>query len=582
MRSFLVGARASLTIVLLSIACLLDACSSITPTQVVEITVLPVADTPVLSPTVVQNLNPIFGEPRPTQFESTPLPVQAPTLLPSLTPTLADTPTPTEPAPPTPTPTDPITWAAGVPSPLVIDYYKGEWLALQQGMVGSYFDVADSGSISVSLAPRFAPEAVSNGSNSYLGNQFLASPNGRWGLVGAVEQEEFDPEGNEVSTLARLNLQESRLLPLLPELGYLRWVNYLGWLDGNTAAISDYAGGGFYNYSIVDVANNVLISRVQLHGPAWVPNLAYLPMAEEYGGPYRLLVLARSIQNNAYDTLLGPNLFMQGFPSNYIAPDMNTIYKGWLPGTNRMLVQAFLFNRNTSTTTHSELMLWSVDTGIVQIVVQGAVDGKFSPDGMQLAFVTFGAAALTDEGLPSFDLGPQIVQTSQPYLQLMDVNTRKVTLSLPVVVTIDRSIPYTLNIYDTPIDFSSDSHYLAFLTPGMLLTDPTGKLVVLPISQESAPYLSVLDLSSFQPLLSTPVRTGKDFYFSPGSDKLAFMGKEGNWYVLKMATSQVSSLTAGQGDRLQWNGWSFDGVYISFYEPLEGRLGRTFIFSPVP
>ena len=560
---------------------LLNACTKSSPTPDIRSTEIP-AETPILSPTTIAALVPIFGEEQQTIVVRTPLPAQDRTLTPSLTPNPSETPVPTATTMPTLTPTASILWGAGIPSPAVIEHYKGHWLSLQQVMVGNFVDPANPGSVSLSPGPRFLPEADTTSSNGVLGTEFTTSPNGRWILFGSVAVDDYVHDLNEISTLSRLNPVDGRLQRLLTDLGSLRWISFPGWLDGNTAALSDYAGGGFYNYSIVDVANNALISRVQVHGPAWRPNPAYLPMAEEYGGPYRLFVLARTPQSDPFDTLLGPNVYTRGFPGEYIAPDMNTIFKGWLADTNRMLVQAFIFNRNASTTTSSQLMLWSVDVGTVQVVVQAAIDGKFSPDGRQLAFVTIGPAPLAPDGQPSFDPGPQVPQNNRSYLQLMDVNTREVLCSLPVTTTLDRTMAYTIDIFDTPLVFSPNSRYLAFLTPGLLLTDQTGELVVLPVSQESTPYLSVMDLSSFQPLLSTPLGKGKEFYFSPTNDRLAFLGQEGNWYLLRLATGQVMPVTVGGGERLSWNGWSYDGVYLSFYEHIEARLGKTYIFGLVP
>jgi hypothetical protein len=558
------------------------ACSTTTPTEDIRSTELPETELPFPSSTPEPTFKPIIGEQTLIPVVQTPLPVQDRTLTPSSTPAPSETPIPTETLTPMPTSTAPIIWGAGNQPPITIDRYKGQWLSVQQMMVGNFLDQPASGSVSLLSGPRFALETVATGSNRVLGSEFTSGPSGRWILFGSVAEEDYVHEWNENSTLTRLNSQDRRLQVLLPDLGSLRWVSFPGWMDGNTTAMSDYAGGGFYNHTIVDVANNTLISRAQVHGPAWRPNSAYFPMAEEYGGPYQLFVLARSTQSDPFDSLLGPNIYTRGFPSEYIAPDMNTIFKGWLSDTNLMLVQAFIYNRNTSSITYSQLMLWGVDTQNILVIVQAAIDGKFSPDGKQLAYITMGAAPLTPDGQPSFDLGPQVHSTYQAYIQLMDVNTRKVSLSLPVITLFDRSMPYTLDIYATPVDFSPDSRYLAFLTPGLLLIDQTGKLIVLPVSQESAPYLSVLDLSTFQPLLSTPLGTTKDFYFSPTSDRLVFFGKDSNWYILRLATSQVLPMTVNGGERLQWNGWSYDGFYYSLYEPMEDRLGRTYIFGRNP
>jgi hypothetical protein len=225
------------------------------------------------------------------------------------------------------------------------------------------------------------------------------------------------------------------------------------------------------------------------------------------------------------------------------------------------------------------LMLWDIDAKVVQALVYSALDGRFSPDGRVLAFVTLGSVPLYPDGTPSFDLGFQVPMSQTTYLQLMDANSRLVLFSLPVVTMFDRTSRYVIDVYDTPLAFSADSRYLAFLTPGLLVNDQIGKLVVLPVSPDNDPYLSLLDLYTFQPLLSTPIGATRDFYFSPDNDQLVFRGKGGNWYLLSLSNSQVQALTVAGGERLSWNGWSFDGDYFSFYEPVENGSGNTYIFT---
>jgi hypothetical protein len=569
------------SVVVLAVS-LLIACSSSTPTQIIVPTELSSTIEPSLSPTTGDAFVPVAGEQESTLVVRTPFLTPTRPRTPTQTVTPSVTPSPTEIPTVTITPLPPIIWGVGIPLPYTIDQYEGHWISSGQKMIGNYFGPPDFGTVSMVAAPTFAMETVQVGPDPVLGSKHTTSPNGRWILFGSVPKQDFDPGWNEFSQLMRVTTQESRFLPVFSDQGSLRWLSFLGWLDGNTVAISDYAGGGFYNYSLMDIANNSLLARVQVHGPAWRPNPIYLPAAEEYGGPYQLMVLSRFAQANPYSTLLGPNDNSRGFPKEYIAPDMNTIFKDWLPDSNRMLVQAFVFNRNINSTTLSQLMLWHVDSAIVQMLVPAAIDGLFSPDGKLLAFVTLGTAPLNADGQPSFDFGAQVPPISQTYLQLMDMNTLKVLFSLPVVTALDRSSNYTVDVLDTPLKFSPDSRYMAFITPGILIADQSGKLVVLPVSQQSAPYLSVVDLSSFQPLLSTPLGAIQDFYFSPTNDRLVFLGKEGNWYLLKLNTSQVQTLVMEGGDRLRWNDWSYDGFYFSFFEPNTSGPGRTLIFGPLP
>jgi hypothetical protein len=561
---------------------LLAACSSSTPTQIIVPTELPRTVEPSLSPTTGGELEPVAGEQQSTLVVQTPFltPTRPRTPTQTLTPSMVTSPTeiPTT----TSTPLPPIIWGAGIPLPYTIDHYEGQWLSSGQKMIGNYFGPPDFGTVSLVAAPTFSLETFQAGPDPVLGSKYTTSPNGRWILFGSIPKQDYDPSWNEYSQPIRVTTQDSRSLSVYSDQGSLRWLSFPGWLDGNTVALSDYAGGGFYNYSIMDIANNSLLARVQVHGPAWRPNPIYLPAAEEYGGLYQLLVLSRFVQANPYSTLLGPNDYSRGFPKEYIAPDMNTIFKDWLPDSNRMLVQAFVFNRNINSTSISQLMLWHVDSAIVQMLVPAAIDGLFSPDGKLLAFVTLGAAPLNADGQPSFDIGPQVPQISQTYLQLMEMSTLKVLFSLPAATTLERSANYNVDVFDTPLKFSPDSRYMAFVTPGILIADQSGKLVVLPVSQENAPYLSVVDLYSFQPLLSTPLGSIKDFYFSPANDRLSFLGKEGNWYLLKLPTSQVQTVVMDGGDRLRWNGWSYDGFYFSFFEPSAPNPGRTMILGSVP
>jgi hypothetical protein len=369
---------------------------------------------------------------------------------------------------------------------------------------------------------------------------------------------------------------------LLAGEGRLRWLSFPGWLDNDTVALVDYVGDGFYHVSIVDISKGSVLASTRARGQAGVPNSNYVPVVEENGGPYQLFVLTRSSQAEPYSTFSGPTYSALGFPPEYLAPGMSVLFKDWLPGTNNMLVQAFLYNPAIFTITHSLLMSWDVETRQVQALLYAALDGRYSQNGQWLAFITLGTAPVYADGTPSYDLGFQVPTAQQAYLQLMDVNSRVVRFSLPVVTALDRSSSYKLDIYDTPMAFSHDSRYLAFLTPDVMVNDSNGQLAVLPVNAEKAPFLSVLDIYTLQTLLSTPVGGIKDFYFSPDRDRLSFRGGDGNWYLLNLSNSQIQSLTIFGGENLAWNGWSFDGTYCSLYEPVKGGLGRTFILGPIP
>lgn len=514
-----------------------------------------------------------------SQPEATPTRAVQRTSIPSRTPTLTSTALPTETMLPSPTETMAVVWAAGRPQAVVLEQFRGQWAKGEQKLIGNLLLAPDLGVIAQAKAPRFTLEAVQSGGQASMANLFTTSPNGRWTVYGSVPLDEYQPDWPEYSTLTRLNNQDNRVDSLLSAEGRLHWLSFPGWMDENTLSVADYAGAGFFRYTLLNASGNSVVSRVQARGPAGGPSSLYLPIAEENGGPYRLFVLTRSQQSEPYVALSGPTQFARGFPPEYIAPDMHVLFKDWQPGTEKMLVQAFFYNRTTQSTTHSLLMLWDVDPKIVDALIYSALDGRYSPNGQWLAFMTLGPAPLYPEGTPSFDLGFLVSNGQAPYLQLMDSNSRVVRLSLPVVTTIDPSGRYVLNIYDTPLSFSPDSRYLAFLTPGMLVIDQTGKLVVLQVSQESVPYLSVLDLYTLQPLLSTPAGGYRDKYFSTDSRWLAFQGNDSNWYLMRLAMGYVQALSIAGGERLYWNGWSSDGSHFSFYEPAVSGLGRTLVFS---
>jgi hypothetical protein len=216
---------------------------------------------------------------------------------------------------PSPTITIAVVWAAGIPHPVVLDQFWGQWLSREQKMVGNYKVGSDFGEVSLAEGPRFAVEPVQPGSQGALGSAFSASPNGRWVVYGAVPLAEYDPDWSEYSTLMRLNSQDGRIDTLLVGEGRFRWLSFSGWLDGNTLAIADYTGDGFYRYWLVDVSNGSVITRAQARGPVWRPNSAYLPVAEENGGPYRLFVLTRSPQAEPYLTISGADPICPWFPT---------------------------------------------------------------------------------------------------------------------------------------------------------------------------------------------------------------------------------------------------------------------------
>jgi hypothetical protein len=480
---------------------------------------------------------------------------------------------------PSPTVTQAVIWGAGIPQAIVLERFRGQWLPADEKMIGNILIEPVFGAIYMAEAPRFALREIQPENQDTLGIAFSGSPGGKWVVYGSVPLVEYNPDWTEFSTLTRLNNQNERVESLFVGEGHLQRLSIPGWLDTNTIAMSDFLGNGFYRYSLIDITRGSVLARVQARGPSWRPSSAYLPVAEENGGPYQLFVVTRNPQSEAYNTISGPNYFARGFPPEYIAPDMNVLFRDWLPGTNRLLVQAFLYDRETFSITHSVLMLWDVDSKVVQVLLNAALDGRFSPNGEWLAFVTLGSAPLYADGTPSFDLGMQIPTTLQTYLQIMDTSSRAVRLSLPVVTALDLSTGYVLDIYDTPLVFSSDSRYLAFLTPGLVVYDSSGKLGVLLDSQDSRPYLNVLDLYTLQPLLSTPAGAVRDFYFSPNSEWLAFQAQDGNWYLLELANNQIQALTIFGGERLLWNGWSSNSNYLSYYEPVAEGFGRTVVLG---
>ena len=556
---------------------LLVACAPVTPFPEMPAGPTPEAEfpsstqstQPILTPALIKTL----------QTRITPTRVVTHPAIPSRTPTSTTTPTPTETLAPTATETPPIIWAGGRPQPVILEYFHGQWVTNDQRMIGNFLPAPGDGVMLQAKAPRFSFESIQGMPLSAMANVMTSNPGGRWTVYGAIPAGEYQPDWPEYSTLTRLNHQENRVDSLLTSEGRLHWLSFPGWMDENTLTMADYAGAGFFRYSLINVSTSSVVARVQARGPAGRPSSLYLPIAEENGGPYRLLVLTRSQQSEIYTALSGPTQYARGFPPEYIATDMNVLFRDWLPGTQRMLVQAFFYNRTNQTTTHSLLMLWDVESKVVDALVYSALDGRFSPSGQWLAFLSMGLAPLYPEGTPSFDLGFLVPSGQTPYLQMMDANSRVVRFSVPVVTMFDPSGRYVLNVYDTPLSFSPDSRYLAFLTPGMLVIDQTGKLVVLQVTQESVPNLSVLDLYTLQPLLSTPAGGYRDFYFSPDSRWLVFQGRDSNWYVMRLATSYIQALTMAGGDRLVWSGWSTDGEYFSLYEPAASGLGRTLIFS---
>jgi hypothetical protein len=526
---------------------LLAACAApATPSLVVKTPTRAASHTPVLTHTPSPTVRPTWTK-RPPQ--------------PTRTPYLTRTSTPS------PTATQPPTWGA-LGEPLWLENTSIRWSPTAHEVISIRYTGEGTNEIGVAALPDFQVKMIFS-QDYFLPGAFITwSPDGEWllfnGPQGDMENEY--PEGGESSVLWVGHRTGGRLRQVLPDQYPARWLTVEGWMDSTTLATSQYLGGGHQAVEIVDFLKGEVLAGVEFHGPVFKPNARYVPAAEEYAYPYRLFAITRTRQPGSIKTgmMAEETHYARAYPCDDSPCSSWVIFKDWMPGADRMLVQLYTYDFDLEGFITSELRLWDLDTDRSQQAAAGGIDGRFSPDGRTLAFATYGPSRQDSSGklsAVSVDVSPE----QPPYLHLMDFASRQVFLSLPIESSF--TYGYLTGVFDMELSFSPDSRFLAFYTPGAVQTDASGWPIDVVTESEETSYLNILDLQARKILVSTR-RAGDTWHFmnscwSPDRNTFVFQDGSANWILFNLQSGEYLPLTSSGGDQLFAPGWSFDGQYLT-------------------
>jgi hypothetical protein len=503
--------------------------------------------------------------PRPiatSAFRSPISPLPAPTV--TRTPLLSPTPMPQSAATHLPD----LIWAKGV-KPVVIERHIGQWSPTANEILLAYCSGSVTDTVSLAHAPDFAPidvtpdgYACSPPSKVFT---MLWTPDGQQIVLALPYVTSRGPTVSSASA-ALMDRHGNSVRPINDAVTLGRDLGLYGWVDDHTLVYDHYEGGGHHHIQAIDIRTGervvdggIIRGVLDYIGPGYL-------CASTYGDTYPAAV-AIAPMTHTDEKDLSKGLPVHHFPADEPETEhVMTYCRGWQASTNRMLVLLARREPDQPFPSSSELVLWDVDVDAVSTLAPDGVSGRFAPDGRVVAYLTLGPAQLDAEKRPVPGHGDlsEIVTDLQDvirYLQLLDLETGQVTLSLP---TLDSSHFGYDQQYDEQVRsaFSPDSRYLAFFTPGEIESDAQGHPVGVSYDPWRRGYLNVLDVSTGQVIRSTP-GDGMLPVWSHDSSRLVYRDEQGNLAVLDVAEGAVAPVTQGGGERIRNVHWSFDDRYLS-------------------
>ena len=448
--------------------------------------------------------------------------------------------------------------------------YSGLWSLAYDEMVGQYKQPG-AATIGLATAPDFSLRKVDLSQSGVA----VFDPVFSWSLDGNNILF-LGPGEVNVGYLWRMDRKGQNPRLVIPGDEARFWQRFAGWMDERTVAVvEDLEFYGSDVYLIDFLAGKLLSWSYLVDGPVFTPNRDYLPAANEEMDGLRQIVIARQPQEEPYEANYIDNPYTRAIPQEAVSallPGGRTVFKGWLPGSNQMLVHAFTAAKDNSYLTRSRLLLWDVEGDEVRDVAANGVDGKYSPDGRWLAAVTLGASALNEDGTLALSPTRPISKDAKPFLYLLEADTGKVILNT-AVIAIEEHQAYAPPNYVTRMAFSPDGRYLAFAAPGQVVVDESGW----PVGTEGdAPSINVLDLSQRR-LLRSVGGEGLALAWSPAGDRLAYRDGNLQWRLYDLRTDALLGLTTSGGEMVERAAWSHTGRYLALYVTEEDGATHTVV-----
>lgn len=508
---------------------------------------------------------------------TTPLiPTATPTYIPNTTLPTKQGPTPTQ----TPTPVPQVVWADALKKVSKLHSRSGEWSPTANTylyVLNEY--VFDDVDVQLVMAPLFEPYTIAN--HFSYDDTFFWAPDGQTIFFHTFLPDDMHIDGRP--------LWSTDLAGNNPQIIARNWfatghVDVKGWLDSQTVVISHYFGGltsiSAYNISTA----KWLDMSAGVHGDAFAPQHGYIPVTSDTAqADPRLMVIGERFRDVEYQRA-GGNLRLLP-PYNNISIDYSiSQFEDWLGDSNQILVfwghMQEVYGKGPLET---NLLLWDVDKNSLRLLAPGGVGGKFSPDGKYMAYMTFGPVPLNQTANPTA-IPTDEAKTEPLYLQLLDMSSNKVILSLPSFSDSDY-LDFIFHKHQfLYAKFSSDSRYLAFVTPGEIETDANHWSLRV-TNDPSHRYIHVLDLQTKQVIWSALSNGGPELSWSPDNMHLLFQNQDNNWFLYSTSHQNAIPVTKDHGSVAVQPAWSYDGQYFRFFTcpPLDDgvscRLTNTVIFS---
>ena len=501
----------------------------------------------------------------------TPLPVT-----PTITATSAPDDSPT-PSPALPTLLPGLAVAQDLPGVVVLENYAGLWSPAFDEMVSLCPYNPRPHDIILATAPSFKPRQLGLGIDFYSTSLLWSLDGNRLFFAGPPSGETSYSLDQGYGGLWSIDRKGKDQHPLGTD-----WQQYLpnfvGWMNDVWLVAKQYAGGGHWLVSMIDSQTGEVAGRAVIHGPVYPPNRRFIPAANEMAGWYRLYVITSDYQPTPAPKLEGGE-FARSIPwetlrSLVSLPDdqhvVGSIFKGWKPRSNQMLVYGFESLDEVQSHT-ARLLVWDVETDTLQDLLPNGVDGSYSPNGQWLAAISLGSAALDASGKPLLAPPQAVDKSALAWLYIFGTRTGQVKFSLPTAVLPEQMEYGEYPGYIAHLAFAPNSAYLAFLTPAQLELDAQNRPLKL-FANDGSSYLNVLDITTGSVVFSSPTNPGLPPVWSPDSSFLAFADADANWVLHDFSTQNARKLTLAGGQNITRVAWSHSGAYLSLIVKSEDQF----------
>lgn len=223
-----------------------------------------------------------------------------------------------------------------------------------------------------------------------------------------------------------------------------KFIEFAGWMDNDSLAYRDNYGNGNWLVHILDVNTNNEVASAFIHGTD-IQSISekYVAVEESIhaysthttGVISSIPIGVENQRNSFYALSYNYETFELAFDARFV---------DWLPKTSQMLVRtSSTEERLNDSVTNTDLQIWNVESDTLTIIVPGGIDGRFSPDGRYILYLT------------------QVQNSSQ--LQLLDQDSGNIIFTSPAFAEI--GVYEIYNFVNDYTSFSPDGRTLTFYSP---------------------------------------------------------------------------------------------------------------------